>query len=127
LPSARFAVVKPPQGLPTAAIFSHPRLTRDTEPAIISGFAANPYRFGSNDLQPVAQKLCPGVTQALEWLGSQGLQGRMTGSGSAVFAQMPQEMNLEAASVGWKVRECRNLEAHPLVGWAASDDSSVGG
>jgi 4-diphosphocytidyl-2-C-methyl-D-erythritol kinase len=127
LPPARFAVAKPPAGLETARIFGDPLLKRSSEPAIISGFAANPYRFGSNDLQPVAQKLCPGVTQALEWLGSQGLQGRMTGSGSAVFAQMPQEMNLKAAPAGWKVRECRNVEVHPLVGWAASDDSSVGG
>jgi 4-diphosphocytidyl-2-C-methyl-D-erythritol kinase len=127
LPPARFAVVKPPAGLETARIFGDPLLKRSSEPAIISGFAANPYRFGSNDLQPVAQRLCPGVTQALEWLGSLGLEGRMTGSGSAVFAKMPQEMNLEAAPAGWKVRECGNLEAHPLVGWAASDDSSVGG
>ena len=91
LPAARFVVVKPPAGLETAQVFADPQLVRNTEPAIISGFAANPYPeferrpygFGTNDLQPVAQRLCPGVAQALEWLGSQGLQGRMTGSGSA--------------------------------------------
>ena len=48
-------------------------------------------------------------------------------AGSAVSAQMPQEMTLPAAPAGWRVRECGNLEAHPLVGWAPSDDSSVGG
>jgi 4-diphosphocytidyl-2-C-methyl-D-erythritol kinase len=127
LPKARFVVVKPPQGLETVEIFKDPLLKRCSEPAIISGFAANPYSFGTNDLQPVAQRLCPGVTQALQWLGSQGLQGRMTGSGSAVFAQMPQDKQLQAAPAGWEVRECGNLEAHPLVGWAPSDDSSVGG
>jgi len=127
LPQARFAVIKPPEGLETARIFKDPLLKRCSEPAIISGFAANPYTFGVNDLQPVAQRLCPGVTQALQWLGSQGLQGRMTGSGSAVFAQITEAKPLQAAPVGWLVRECGNLEAHPLVGWAPSDDSSVGG
>lgn len=126
LPRARFAVVKPPQGLETARIFQDSQLKRSSEAAIISGFAANPYAFGENDLQPVAQRLCPDVAQALEWLGSQGLAGRMTGSGSAVFALLPQGKGLQAAAAGWQVRECGNLEAHPLVGWAPSDDS-VGG
>ncbi|MDO9437303.1 4-(cytidine 5'-diphospho)-2-C-methyl-D-erythritol kinase, partial [Hydrogenophaga sp.] len=127
LPAARFAVVKPPQGLETRLIFSDPELKRNTEPAIISGFAANPWSFGHNDLQPVAQKLCPGVTQALEWLAAQGLQGRMTGSGSAVFALLaPGAAGLAAAPADWNgggsVKECSNLEVHPLAGWAPSDD-----
>ncbi len=130
LPPARFAVVKPPEGLETKLIFSDPKLKRDTETAIISGFAANPngafernpYGFGHNDLQPVAQRLCPGVTQALQWLASQGLEGRMTGSGSAVFAHMRQDQNLQAAAAGWQVRCCGNLDVHPLVGWAPSDE-----
>jgi 4-diphosphocytidyl-2-C-methyl-D-erythritol kinase len=133
LPPARFAVVKPAAGLATARIFSDAQLKRDTDPAIISGFAANrsgavdPYRFGVNDLQPVAQRLCPEVSQAVEWLGAQGLQGRMTGSGSAVFARMPGQQVLATAPVGWTARVCSNMEAHPLAGWAPSDDSSVVG
>jgi 4-diphosphocytidyl-2-C-methyl-D-erythritol kinase len=126
LPPARFAVVKPPDGLGTASIFGDPQLNRRSDAAIISGFAANPYGFGRNDLQPVAQRHCAGVTQALEWLGSQGLTGRMTGSGSAVFAKLPEgyreNQALQAAPAGWQVRICGNLEAHPLVGWAPSDD-----
>ncbi len=130
LPKARFIVVKPQQGLATADIFGDQALKRDTEPAIISGFAANPYGFGHNDLQPVAQRLCPGVTQALEWLASQGLSGRMTGSGSAVFARMVDDglddQVLPQFGQGWQVRTCGNLEVHPLVGWAPSDDSVCG-
>jgi 4-diphosphocytidyl-2-C-methyl-D-erythritol kinase len=121
LPAARFAMVKPPAGLATAQVFGDPQLRRNTQPAIISGFAANPYEFGANDLQEVAQRLCPGVGEALEWLGSQGLAARMTGSGSAVFALMPPGMALAPAPAGWQVRECGNLEAHPLSGWAPSD------
>ncbi|HKB55791.1 MAG TPA: 4-(cytidine 5'-diphospho)-2-C-methyl-D-erythritol kinase [Ramlibacter sp.] len=133
LPPARFAVVKPTQGLATARIFADAQLKRDSDPATISGFAANPsatmdpYRFGRNDLQPVAQRLCPQVSEALEWLGSQGLEGRMTGSGSAVFAPLPAGQAMRAAPEGWTARECGNLEVHPLAGWAPSDDSSVVG
>jgi 4-diphosphocytidyl-2-C-methyl-D-erythritol kinase len=122
LPPARFVVAKPPEGLETARIFGHPDLRRDTASAIISGFAANPYGFGHNDLQPVAEQLCPGVRQGLDWLGAQGLSPRMTGSGSAVFARMLQESKLTAAPAFWQVRVCNNLGVHPLAGWAHSDD-----
>lgn len=122
LPPARFVVVKPPEGLETARIFSDPGLRRDTPPAIISGFAARPYDFGGNDLQPVAERLCPGVFQALTWLADQGLKPRMTGSGSAVFARWPfPEPFAAQPPAGWTLRECSNLDAHPLVGWADSD------
>lgn len=122
LPPARFLVVKPDQGLDTGKIFSHPQLQRSTKHAIVSGFAADPFGFGQNDLQPVAQMLCPGVTQALEWLGTQGLQGKMTGSGSAVFAYLPEGQTPSNPPASWQSRICSNLEAHPLVGWAASDN-----
>jgi len=127
VPSHRFVVVKAPQGLQTARIFSAPELRRDTEAAILSGFAANPLQFGRNDLQPVAERLCPTVGQALGWLAAQGLAGRMTGSGSAVFAPLPAGHTVAAPPQGWTVRECGNMDVHPLVGWAPSDDSSVGG
>jgi len=128
LPSARFVVVKPAAGLPTKGIFSAPGLKRDTETATIQGFAANAegqlksfdFGFGRNDLQPVAQEMCPQIGQSLDWLKSRGLQGRMTGSGSAVFAQLLHEADLPDTSGlpdGWKVRKCSNLEAHPLAGW----------
>jgi len=121
LPAARFLVVKPAAGLSTQAIFSSPELKRDTKTATMLGFAANDngrvYVFGRNDLQPVAEKLCPPMVQSLNWLAAQGLQGRMTGSGSAVFAQMPNEMTLSDAPGDWQIRQCGNLEAHPLAGW----------
>jgi 4-diphosphocytidyl-2-C-methyl-D-erythritol kinase len=121
LPAARFLVIKPSAGLSTQAIFSSSELKRDTKTATMLGFAANNnglvYGFGRNDLQPVAEKLCPPMVQSLNWLAAQGLQGRMTGSGSAVFAQMPNEMMLSDAPGDWQIRQCGNLEAHPLAGW----------
>jgi 4-diphosphocytidyl-2-C-methyl-D-erythritol kinase len=127
LPPGRFAVVKPTEGLDTRHIFAAPDLQRATPAAIISGFAAYSeakassfrFDFGHNDLQPVAQRLCPAVTAAIEWLGHQGLEARMTGSGSSVFAAMPHEAELAEAPQGWQVRKCSNLAVHPLVGWAA--------
>jgi 4-diphosphocytidyl-2-C-methyl-D-erythritol kinase len=119
LPSARFAVVKPTAGLDTKSLFSHPDLKRDSNSATILGFAATHFDFGRNDLQPVAQALCPEVSQAINWLGSRGMQGRMTGSGSAVFAQMQHATDLSGAPEGWQVRACENLMIHPLAGWAA--------
>lgn len=136
VPPARFVVVKPPEGLDTRLIFSAPDLQRATPVAIISGFAADSeqleaqdpessafkvFDFGHNDLQPVAQRLCPAVSDAIEWLGAQGLKARMTGSGSSVFAKMPQgpqKAELAEAPTGWQVRQCNNLAVHPLWGWA---------
>ena len=119
LPPASFAVVKPAAGLDTKAIFSSPFLRRDSGCATISGFAAAHYRFGSNDLQPVAQALCPDVDRALQWLASKGLSGRMTGSGSAVFAQITHAVDLHDAPAEWHVKVCENLQVHPLADWAS--------
>ena len=119
LPQARFAIVKPAAGLETKAIFSSPSLKRDSDSATILGFAAAHFDFGRNDLQPVAQALCPEVTEAIEWLDVRGLQGRMTGSGSAVFAHMSHAVDLSGAPQGWQVKECENLMVHPLAGWAS--------
>ncbi|MBK1682580.1 4-(cytidine 5'-diphospho)-2-C-methyl-D-erythritol kinase [Rhodoferax fermentans] len=118
VPSARFVVVKPNQGLETQRIFSHPDLKRDTKSAILSGFAADAFGFGQNDLQSVAEKLCPEISQALDWLKTSGLTGRMTGSGSAVFAQTLHNFETRSAPGSFQVRLCNNLPAHPLQGWA---------
>ena len=81
LPSGTFAVAKPSEGLDTRLIFAAPDLARATPAAIISGFAARSgavvdnfgFDFGRNDLQPVAERLCPPVTEAIAWLGRQVL------------------------------------------------------
>ncbi|WP_439589871.1 4-(cytidine 5'-diphospho)-2-C-methyl-D-erythritol kinase [Hydrogenophaga sp.] len=140
LAPARFVVVKPPTGASTQRIFGSPELKRDTKTATIQGFAANDagnktdamgrgfqasgaldiqeiLAFGHNDLQPVAEAICPEVGHCIQWLKSQGLQSRMTGSGTAVFAHLAQAKNLTPAPGGWTVRECANMDAHPLLDW----------
>ncbi len=125
LPSGQFLVVKPDQGLETRLIFSDPALKRDSQTAIISGFSADAFGFGRNDLQGVAERLCPAVKQALEWLAARGLKGRMTGSGSAVFAQVLRPLELGDVTDTFQVRLCNSLAVHPLVGWASSDSLMV--
>ncbi len=126
LPAARFAVVKPRAGPGDGVGFRRPAAEEKHRGCYNFRLCCKPVWLWPQRLAAVAQRLCPGVTQALEWLGSQGLAGRMTGSGSAVFARMPQSgpgsAPLQAAAADWLVRECGNLEAHPLVGWAPSDD-----
>lgn len=134
IPEARFVVVKPPTGASTQRIFGAPELQRATKAATIAGFAAIDSAeeadrcvldlqavldHGHNDLQPVAQALCPEIGHCIRWLESHGLQGRMTGSGSAVFAPLQTSQALTGMPGDWIVRECSNMDAHPLLDWCS--------
>jgi 4-diphosphocytidyl-2-C-methyl-D-erythritol kinase len=128
LPSRWLAVLKPAVAIPTAAIFNSPDLARNTRPAILLDFLADPYGFGHNDLQKPAQAASSEVTEALELLKARYGNSRMTGSGSAVFAEagilgtdsdtpvapMFEQHELPSQWVG---RLCRSLKHHPLVEW----------
>lgn len=122
LPAARFVVLKPQDGLSTAEIFSHPQLKRDTKPATISVFAADPFGFGENALESVADMLCASLQQGRRLLAQCGLHARMTGSGSALFAQIADDTSgdfvMPQPPEGWLMRTCSNLPHHPLLGWA---------
>ncbi len=130
-----FAVVKPAPAVPTASIFSAPDLARDTDPAIVAGslgalndeLPGSPdprdlrrEALGHNDLQPVAERLCPDITQVAQWLKARYGNSRMTGSGSAVFARagmgdQPVATWPEGSLPdGWVGRLCRSLAHHPL-------------
>lgn len=121
LPSSRFVVVKPTAGLETAQIFRHPKLERSTKVATMPDFAVDPFGFGQNDLQPVAQALCPEIDQALKWLTSLGLRPRMTGSGSAVFAWLPEGVSIDASPHNWQIRICSNMANLPHLGGKVSE------
>ena len=124
----RYAVVKPEESLGTAGIFSHPDLARDTEPATLAGSVAqlnaqheNGKAFGRNDLQPVAQALCPPIAQVAHWLEARFGNSRMTGSGSAVFATVGTDgVSWPEGDLppGWNGRMCHSLAHHPLRAWA---------
>ena len=119
LPPAHFLVIKPRTGVSTPAIFQHPDLKRNEKRAIITDFAQKPYEFGYNAMQVLAQLLNPQIGQAIELMARYGLQGRMTGSGSAVFAkletpQAPPDL-LQNLPAGWVVKTVSNLQQHPSL------------
>lgn len=121
LPTARLLIVKPPKGAPTPKIFQSPSLKRDTKRSIIEDFVANDaertFGYGKNDLQPVAELLCPEITSGLKWMKHQGLQARMTGSGSALFAKVAHDVDTSTLPPDWIAKHCNILNEHPLIGW----------
>ena len=96
LPPAWYVVLCPPVMVPTAAIFSHPELKRDSKKVILQGFSGA--RDGGsgviselqNDLQPLVVKRYPEVARHLAWLSGFG-PALMTGSGACVFAPFDSE------------------------------------
>jgi len=121
LPAGDFIVLKPPTGASTPKIFQSPALKRDSFCSTMQDFVASAsvFSFGHNDLQPVASDLCPDIKIGLDWLKSQKLSGRMTGSGSALFAQTDQAIKVDITTLpaGWIAKSCKNLFEHPLKQW----------
>ena len=127
LPSSQFLGVWPGRGLSTAEIFSHPSLTRNTKSEKMEVFSdfvrhhGSPL-FGHNDLQIVAERLEPRVSDALTRIRQGGFEARMTGSGSAVFAEVS-DADRAARKVlsdlpdDWRGFLCRMLAEHPLAAW----------
>lgn len=141
LEPAWFAVVKPRAGLATGEVFARPEVAERVAAARIAGFSeAIPGAdgrpgalgetgprlaegFGANDLQAAAEALCPDVERAASVLSSVFGNGRMTGSGSAVFARAGSGTTPSATMPsdwpeGWSGRLCRSLRRHPLAAWA---------
>ncbi|MEO6407985.1 MAG: 4-(cytidine 5'-diphospho)-2-C-methyl-D-erythritol kinase [Burkholderiaceae bacterium] len=112
-----FAVVKPAACLATRAVFERVGPIPHGRAVIVAGFIEA--GFGRNDLQPAAQGLCPAVANVGQWLQGHFGNSRMTGSGSAVFANVDDAIQtLPALEAGWIGRICRSLTQHPLRGWA---------
>ena len=132
VPSQSFALIKPHESLETRAIFTHPQLARDNERITLEGFDAKDIArialpedgdaWGRNDLQAVAELLCPSVRQAADDLRLRFGNSRMSGSGSAVFARLGLgDASGSLAAIheqsGWISRICRSLQRHPLYDW----------
>ncbi|WP_295803703.1 4-(cytidine 5'-diphospho)-2-C-methyl-D-erythritol kinase [uncultured Microbulbifer sp.] len=91
-----YLVLFPPCHISTAALFSDPRLTRDS--AAITLAALRDRRLdkhwlgehAGNDFQPLVESLYPEVRQAREWLAQFGL-AQLTGTGACVFAGFASE------------------------------------
>jgi 4-diphosphocytidyl-2-C-methyl-D-erythritol kinase len=125
VPAMRLAMIKPPDSLPTKAIFESPLLQRSQTLAIVAGSFGGTWKRYRNDLQAAAQSQSPQVDEALAKLQHAFGNSRMTGSGSAVFAEVDSKAQPEATRLAqflelpehWDGRLCRSLESMPLTGW----------
>ncbi len=88
---AWYVVLTPPVNVSTKEIFADPELTLDSIPIKIPDFSQVPLR---NDLEPIARRRFPEVSQCLQWLGNHA-PARMTGSGGAVFAAFSDERSAQ--------------------------------
>lgn len=123
-PECWYIVIEPGVQVPTPAIFSSERLTRDTPVIKITDFSSHLENqndlqgFGRNDLQQVAIELFPPVAEAVEWLSAYG-DARMTGSGACVFSAVATEEQADAvlaiAPRKWKTWKARALNRHPII------------
>jgi 4-diphosphocytidyl-2-C-methyl-D-erythritol kinase len=123
-PDCWYVVIEPGVAVPTAAIFSSERLTRNTSPVIITDFSSHLENrtdlkgYGKNDLQQVAAQLFPPVAEAIEWLGAYG-DARMTGSGACVFCAVATQADADAVlqqvPARWKGWKAKALRQHPFT------------
>lgn len=125
LPQAWYVVLFPPVQVPTAEIFMHPELTRNTVSitmrALLGRWQEQRLQL-HNDLQPVACRLYPEVAHHIAWLGNFG-KAMMTGSGACVFAEFTDRSQAEAvvAQLPHDMRGivAQGLTRHPLHGWVS--------
>jgi len=128
LPEAWYVVLCPPVHVPTAKIFTHSELTRNTISMTMRALPkGEAFRAGrqaglNNDLQAVACKLYPEVAEYLAWL-AQFAPAMMTGSGACVFAEFATEAEAKAVLQQLPPDKrgyvAHGLQQHPLRGFAA--------
>ena len=115
LPERVFLVVRPDATVGTAEIFKAPELTRDSPTITIRDFLLT---GGRNDCEPVVRRRFPAVAEALDWL-AQFAPARLTGTGSCVFAAMPDEARareaLDRLPRRWTGYVVRGLNRSPLA------------
>ncbi len=114
LDPAWYLVLTPPVAVPTARIFAHPELKRDSKPIKITAFSSEQ---AGNDLEPVVCREYPEVARHLTWL-RQAAPAWVTGTGACVFAAFPTERAAcqvwEQAPRGMRGFIAQGLARHPL-------------
>ncbi|GMU42292.1 MAG: hypothetical protein AMXMBFR25_02780 [Lysobacterales bacterium] len=106
-----YAIVWPGVALATGPMFAHPQLRRDRAPISPADYLAG--HAVDNAFEPVAAALAPAVAEALAWLRARFGHARLTGSGSAVYAQAADyasaQAGLQGAPVNWSCRAASSL------------------
>jgi 4-diphosphocytidyl-2-C-methyl-D-erythritol kinase len=114
-PEPVYVVLRPDVAISTAEVFKAPELTRDSPVLTIAGLLQ---AGGRNDCEPVVRQRYPVVAGALDWLGRFG-PARLTGTGSCVFAPIPDVAQADAVLAGkpahWQGWVTRGLNRSPLA------------
>ncbi|MGC2167391.1 MAG: 4-(cytidine 5'-diphospho)-2-C-methyl-D-erythritol kinase [Gallionella sp.] len=120
LPEAWYVVLYPPVQVPTAQIFAHPELTRDTVSITMRALLSEQKQELRNDMQPVACRLYPEVARYLASLGKFG-NAMMTGSGACIFAEFASKQEgdaiLKQLPADMRGVVAQGLTKHPLHDW----------
>ncbi|WP_424267235.1 4-(cytidine 5'-diphospho)-2-C-methyl-D-erythritol kinase [Castellaniella sp.] len=134
LPPRAYWILRPGAHVPTADVFRDPDLTRDSESVKISVFAdwqtEHSGLFGRNDLEPVVCRRHPMIARILGTMRGNGLDARMTGSGSCLFAGFAdtRQARVQQDRIISKIHDlpdvviegswvCQGLDDHPLRDW----------
>ncbi|MGL5334559.1 MAG: 4-(cytidine 5'-diphospho)-2-C-methyl-D-erythritol kinase [Enterovibrio sp.] len=82
-----YLVVKPPISVPTAAVFRHPQLKRNSPERTLDALLKQNYE---NDCETIVRQLFPEVERALSWL-LEYAPARLTGTGACIFSEFENE------------------------------------
>jgi 4-diphosphocytidyl-2-C-methyl-D-erythritol kinase len=93
LPKAHYVIVHPPVHCDTKVMFQNPALQRNCAPI---SFADYQHGVDTCNVFEAIAALQEPISQALQWLKSQAGNARLTGSGSAVFAEVPDHATARA-------------------------------
>ena len=125
-PAPIYVLVQPDVTVTTAELFQATELTRDSPIITMTGFLAT---GGRNDFEPVVRRRYPAVAEALDWLGRVA-PARLTGTGSCVYAAMPDERTAREAlarlPVRWRGYVVRGLNRSPLLERVRLEEAQTG-
>ena len=95
LNKVHYVLFVPKLAIPTVSIFKDPDLTRDTSKLSLEELSEalklmkQPWRYGQNDLEPVACKQHLVLAELAGGLRDLGVEARMSGAGSVFYAASP--------------------------------------
>jgi len=120
MPPLWFVVVDPGESIATRALFSDPRLERDTPKASVADLLSNWKENGFNAFEPLVLEQSPRIRRCHEELRSVAGFSRLTGTGGCLFAPAPTESAARAIRAKLtepkRVMICRGLsELDPLT------------
>ncbi|MBB5212792.1 4-diphosphocytidyl-2-C-methyl-D-erythritol kinase [Microbulbifer hydrolyticus] len=117
-----YLVLTPACHVSTAALFSDPRLTRDSAAITLAALRDRRLNthwlneYAGNDFQPLVESLYPEVGEAREWLSRHG-QAQLTGTGACVFAGFESESAAQQVFAerpeGWSAFIAQGVDKSP--------------